>query len=148
MKEPKMRSLRVWLWIKLTSLLGMNYFVDWESMAVTRDAQDKRAEVPMHQPCECCGKGKSVVVACVPGVPMSIAWCERCFSADVVPYGVAVAQVATLGGLDNIRADFRDYLIRSVKYHEKTDEEFAADVKKAQDDLDQYTPPAESEQEL
>lgn len=42
--------------------------------------------------CECCNAEPMKVMASVPGVPMSIAWGEKCLNAHIVPLWVAFAQ--------------------------------------------------------
>ena len=39
--------------------------------------------------CECCRVFKSIDVASIPGVPMSIAWCLDCLRFGAVPHWVA-----------------------------------------------------------
>jgi len=53
-------------------------------------------EIDTENACQCCGMNPSVGVAAVPGVPMSIAWCEECLRAGIVPLWVCFAQ-ATMG---------------------------------------------------
>src|SRR3990172_345239 len=47
--------------------------------------------------CECCLQKRELIgVASIPGLPMSIAWCEECLTTDCLPYWVVVFQFHNL----------------------------------------------------
>lgn len=50
--------------------------------------------------CDTCKKGKTVGVACVPGVPMSAAYCKECLEEGASPIGILRANVACCGGVE------------------------------------------------
>ena len=70
-------------------------------------------------------------VACIPYMPMSIAWCQACLHAGVIPYWAAVANTAMCGGLPNTNEGWRSLVELSVPYHGKSMETFLVDVAKA-----------------
>jgi hypothetical protein len=51
----------------------------------------------MRSLCEVCHKRKSVGVASVPGVPMSVAYCRHCLLNDLQPMEVLIAHTACGG---------------------------------------------------
>lgn len=82
--------------------------------------------------CECCNEEKELIgVASIPFIPMSIAWCQDCINANVIPYWAAVANTACCDGLDNTNEEWKEWVKRTLKYFNKTDKEFKDDVDKS-----------------
>jgi len=81
--------------------------------------------------CECCNKNQPLVgVACIPGLPMSIAWCRECLEAGIIPYWALVNQTASANGLENCDEWWKELVTQTLKYFEKTIECFNEDVVK------------------
>lgn len=78
--------------------------------------------------CECCGREPAIGVAAVPGMPISIAWGKCCLAAGVIPYKLAVANTAAVGGLNNTVQWWRDIVDLTLAYFDRTHEQFARDV--------------------
>jgi hypothetical protein len=51
--------------------------------------------------CDVCGTGKSIGVACVPAVPISVAYCKKCLNHGAHPYGILRTNVALCGGREH-----------------------------------------------
>jgi hypothetical protein len=81
--------------------------------------------------CEVCGKNESVGVASVPGVPYSAAYCRSCLEADAHPYGIVVANTASLGGIEEAAPWWVALVKSTIAFHGKTMEQFNADVEDA-----------------
>lgn len=85
--------------------------------------------------CGCCHQQKEIVgVAAVPGIPMSIAWCRDCINADAIPYELCVTNTALIGGRENAAEWWLEGVVTpTLKYFNKTLEQFDADVKNDMD---------------
>lgn len=79
--------------------------------------------------CECCNDEPAVDVGSLPGIPMSIAWGQRCIDADVMPYWAVVANTCCLGGMDQAAEWWREEVEACLAYFGKTWEQFENDVK-------------------
>lgn len=66
--------------------------------------------------CEVCNNEPSVGVACIPGVPMSAAFGERCLAAGAIPYWAAVANTACCGGFSKT-AEWWDEVVWATLRH-------------------------------
>lgn len=88
--------------------------------------------------CECCKSNQAIGVASIPGVPMSISWCQDCLEAGIAPYDIVVANTACCGGFDQVAEWWSELVERSLQYHKKTMPEFLEDVAKALDKLEGY----------
>lgn len=82
--------------------------------------------------CDVCNKNESVGVACVPGVPISMAYCRECLQVNAHPYYVLVANTAMCGGLDQMNDEWKGMVTDTCKHLGKTIEQFNLDV---QDDI-------------
>lgn len=81
--------------------------------------------------CGCCDKDKEIVgVACIPGMPMSIAWCVDCLRSGAIPYGAAVTNTAMCGGLDKTNKEWQALVAVTLDYFDKTPTQFNEDVAK------------------
>lgn len=85
--------------------------------------------------CQCCNKNVSVGFASVPGMPVSIAWCQECVDAGVTPYGILVFNVGMAGKIqsrDDIVATFEDWYVdeidRTLSYFDVSFEQFVSDI--------------------
>lgn len=86
--------------------------------------------------CECCGKkGPLVGVASIPFIPMSIAWCQSCLHAGVLPYWAAVANTASVGGIEQTNEGWQNLVEITLEYFGKSKAEFLLDVTKAEKEL-------------
>jgi len=74
--------------------------------------------------CEVCHKADAVGVGALPGVPLSVAFCQRCLSANVCPWWVAVAQTALIGGLDHARPEWIEMVENTIEHLGMTRIEF------------------------
>ena len=64
--------------------------------------------------CQCCNREPAVGVASIPGVPMSIAWCQACIRAEVVPVWVCEFWRDMADGQRNALAPWAHELINST----------------------------------
>lgn len=79
--------------------------------------------------CGCCNKDRPIVgVGCVPGIAMSIGWCQKCLISGAIPYDMAVANTACCGGLEFCNEAWRQLILTTLKYFEKSLDEFNRDV--------------------
>lgn len=60
--------------------------------------------------CNVCEKNRAKGVCCVPGVPVSMAYCQECLSANAHPWGILVANTACVGSF----ADSADWWKKMV----------------------------------
>ena len=96
------------------------------------------AATPPDLTCEICEKEPAVGVAAVPGVPYSAATGRNCLEAGAIPYWVAVANTAAVGGLDEA-TDWWCDMVTATLTHLGTDRaQFDADVAEAIADFDAY----------
>ncbi len=70
--------------------------------------------------CACCNKSEAVGVACVPGVPMSVAYCQECLRNNNHPMGFLIANTACCGGLADCIEEWKQMVIDSLKHQGKT----------------------------
>jgi hypothetical protein len=78
--------------------------------------------------CDVCDNEPAVRAAAVPGVPVTVAYGERCLEANVHPYRVLVAATADMGGLINTAHWWRDMVNRTCQYLKVPMERFKMDV--------------------
>lgn len=78
--------------------------------------------------CDVCEKEPTIGVACVPGVPMSVAYCPGCLQANAHPWWVLVANTAAMGGLDEAAGWWVDMVHDTCTHLGRTITEFEADV--------------------
>lgn len=80
--------------------------------------------------CECCHKNPAEVVATVPGIPVSIAWCVQCVSTGVVPMWVAEMWAGDVEGQPVRLADWCTELITlTLAYFEVDEPQFWLDAR-------------------
>ncbi len=88
--------------------------------------------------CEVCGQNEVVGVACVPGVPYSAGYCTECLRANAHPWHILVGQVACIGSLDKVHAEFMYMVECTCKRLNKTMDQFKKDVQASLKKLDEY----------
>jgi len=84
--------------------------------------------------CDCCNKNEALGVACVPMVPMSMAYCKECLEANNHPMAVLVANTACIGGLDNANDCWKQMVLDSLRRQNKTLDWFNSEVLKSEED--------------
>ena len=82
-------------------------------------------------PCNCYVCGISVedtTVACIPGLPISVAYCDPCIVANAHPVELIAMQVALCGGtgavLDNVSVDYIPVVHDTLTHLGKSMDEF------------------------
>ena len=77
--------------------------------------------------CDVCGK-PAIGVACIPGVPMSVAYCRECLEANAHPWWALVANTICINGLENADDGWKGMVYDTCKRLHKTLEEFNKEV--------------------
>lgn len=85
--------------------------------------------------CEACEENEAIAVCSVPAVAMSCAYCARCLREGIQPYHILVANTACLGGWDQAAEWWKTMVRTTLKFKNKTEAEFLADVAKSLEDL-------------
>lgn len=85
--------------------------------------------------CEVCGLHPAIGVACVPGLPVSAAYCTRCVQANAHPWGYLVANTAIAGGLHHTAPYWREMVENTCTHLGKTMVQFNDDVTATINDL-------------
>lgn len=89
--------------------------------------------------CECCNEEKKIVgIASIPGMPMSIAWCQECLESGVIPYWAAVSNTALVGSYENSAEWWKELVDLTLKKFNKTMEEFTVDVTADIENMNRY----------
>lgn len=78
--------------------------------------------------CDVCDNEPAVGVAAVPGVPISVAYGQKCMAANAYPWWVLVANTAAMGGLDESAEWWKQMVYDTCAHLGKTLAEFEADV--------------------
>ena len=79
--------------------------------------------------CDVCkAEGVPVGVSCVPGCPISAAYCMECLKADAHPWDILVANTVCIGGLENAAEYWKQMVDNTCKYLNKTIEQFNEEV--------------------
>ena len=81
--------------------------------------------------CEVCGKNDSIGVCCVPGIPISCAYCEECLKVNAHPWWILVANTSCIGGLKNAADWWKKMVEDTCKHLGKTIDEFNSEVEEA-----------------
>lgn len=82
----------------------------------------------MREFCECCKLEPSIGVACIPGMPISIAWGKKCLEAQIIPYWAAVANTAMCGGLAETGDGWQELVFATLEYFKTDYMTFSLDV--------------------
>lgn len=100
--------------------------------------------------CEVCGRFcrydsplDSLLVASMPGIPYSAAYCRECFAADAHPLHILAANAAIMGGLSNCAGWYKEMVSHTLTHLGKTQEEFDKEVAEAKARIDSYNPDEE-----
>ena len=88
--------------------------------------------------CEVCNERTSVAVVCVPGCPISCAYCQECINANAHPYHVIVSNTWCAGGYDNCSDWWKEMVDATLKHLDKTREELDADIADADKSYEEY----------
>lgn len=87
----------------------------------------------MQGKCDVCGKTTEVNVCCSSCGAISFAYCKDCFDSFLEPYDALVGMLLTY---DEINENYREQvLLPSLKFHNKTVEEFNSDVENLYKDM-------------
>jgi hypothetical protein len=78
--------------------------------------------------CEVCNERPPIGVACIPGLPMSVAYCQECVQVNASPYWALVSQTAMLNGMENAAPWWHEQVEISLNHLGKTRAQFDADV--------------------
>src|SRR5579864_694785 len=78
--------------------------------------------------CDVCSKNEALGVCCVPGCPVSMAYCKECLQANAHPWGILVANTACCNGRQNMVEAWNEMILATCKHLGKTIEQFDADV--------------------
>ena len=85
-----------------------------------------------------CGQQQKVAVLASTVGPISFAYCEQCLEAGAEPYWALVSYIAGAGEWpDGISQAYQDFVRRNLQYHQKSEEEFASDVKQCIDEMNE-----------
>ncbi len=80
--------------------------------------------------CEVCNEREGDAVLCVPGMPYSASYCKECAQAGANPYWCLVANTAKCEGIQNCNPEWNALVEVTLKYLDKTWDEFNAAVDK------------------
>jgi hypothetical protein len=82
--------------------------------------------------CDTCGdevaSREDLFVYALPGVPVTVGNCERCWSENLYPKWVVVGNTASIGGLEHAAAWWKDAVARSLPVLGLTEDEFDTQV--------------------
>ncbi len=78
--------------------------------------------------CEVCGQERPLVVAAMPGVPVSVAYCRACLDANAHPWHLVVANTALIGGLDEAADWWKELVDATIKHLRRPRSKFDDDV--------------------
>ena len=83
----------------------------------------------IRQMCDVCGKQEAVQIACSAYGATSYAFCSKCLSNGLEPYGAVVSCIACAGHFpQDIRREYVGDVRRMLPLWNKTEEEFIRDV--------------------
>jgi hypothetical protein len=78
--------------------------------------------------CDVCRDEPAVGVACVPGMPVSVAYGRKCLEANAHPYGLMVANTALIGKYADTAPWWQEMVTATLTHLGKSREEFDAAV--------------------
>jgi hypothetical protein len=82
--------------------------------------------------CDTCGtevaSRDELLVYALPGIPVSVANCVRCWREDLYPAWAIIGETASIGGLEHAAAWWKDAVARSLPVVGLTEEEFSTQV--------------------
>ena len=95
-------------------------------------------ETTIKTKCYVCNDEPEVGVACVPGVPVSVAYGQKCLEANAHPWFVLVTNTAIGGGYDNMAPWWKKMVDDTITHLGKTREQFDVDVAETVKSMDAY----------
>lgn len=96
-------------------------------------------DISKHGRCQVCGKETDIAVLASPMGACSFAYCEDCAVHGYEPYGEMVAYISCAGRWpDDINEVYQELVRRNLKFHNKTEAEFAHDVEHFFDDYSEH----------
>ena len=81
--------------------------------------------------CDVCNKNEALGVACIPYVPISVAFCQECLNANSYPLSILIANTACCNGIENCNEDWKNMIYDSLRHQNKTIEWFNEEVAKS-----------------
>ena len=81
--------------------------------------------------CDVCNTNTAIGVCCVPGVPISCAYCAECLQADSHPMPVLIANTTCIGGLKYAAEWWKEMVEHSLRHQGKTIEWFNQEVEES-----------------
>lgn len=85
-------------------------------------------KLPEMGDCDVCKKEPAVGVACVPGMPVSVAYGRACLDANAHPYGLLVVNTALVGDYAKSAEWWQEMVDATLTHLGKSREQFDADV--------------------
>ena len=76
----------------------------------------------------CLTENTPVQVCCVPGVPVSMAYCRGCLKSNIHPMDILIGNTACCDGLQNCNAEWQDMVHTTLKRFNKSEEWFNQEV--------------------
>lgn len=99
-----------------------------------------------HDTCDVCHQhSENIVVAAMPAMPVSVAYCHECIVAGAHPYELVVAQVALCGGLENVAVDYVPIVHDTLNHLGRSVEQFETAVTVCMAQFDEALQSAEEE---
>jgi hypothetical protein len=95
----------------------------------------RKKKLPPEPVCDVCDKPGKLESICMPGVPITLAYCEECLKINRHPWEILVGQTACAGGLENTDPYWQKMVEDTIKATNRTKEEFDKDVKEVEDQL-------------
>lgn len=88
--------------------------------------------------CDVCDNEPSVGVACVPMMPISVAYGTKCLKANAHPWGLLIGNTAIVGGYTETSTEWQAMVQDTIKHLNKTFEEFNKEVGRTIRDLNSF----------
>lgn len=89
----------------------------------------RKKKPPPEPTCDVCGNTGKLESICVPGVPLTLAYCEKCLNENRHPWEVLVGQTALAETLENTDEFWQRMVFDTLKATGKSREEFDKEVK-------------------
>lgn len=90
--------------------------------------------------CEVCRKNEAKGVACVPAIPISVAYCQECLDANSHPLDLLIANTAMCGGFNETNEMWQEIVTDSLRNQGKTLEWFNEQVAKDMTEMERLEP--------
>lgn len=106
---------------------GVTVKTGWRKVEVS--AMSAFKDISKHGKCQVCGKETNIAVFASAMGGCSFAYCEDCAVHGYEPYGEMVAYISCAGRWpDDINEMYQELVRHNLKFHNKTEAEFARDV--------------------